>query len=324
MQKHTLTNKPLRILVIGAGVVGSLYAAKLAKGTNDVAVLARGDRLAQLRRNGLQLEDRLTGERWTGNARIIGNVPAEDAFDLVLVSVRHNQLEGVLQLVNTCTAPLVLFLLNNPHAEYLEKTIGHRAVFGFPGAGGILQDGIVRYAMIAEQPTTLGESDGQISPRVASLAALLRRTGFEVAISRAMPAWLKTHAIFITAICGALYGVDCSATKLATNCTALNQFIEGTRAGFGSLPSVGVKVVPFKLRLLFVFMPTWFARRYWQRYFASTMGELVFAAHARAASDEIVGLVHECRALLALQGIPVQLEKLWRQVEDYNNRHSAP
>jgi 2-dehydropantoate 2-reductase len=323
VQESKLPRKPLRILVIGAGVLGSLYAAKLAASGNNVSLLARGARLAQLRRLGLQLEDQLSGKRWNGDVKIIEKRSAKDTFELVLVAVRFNQLKGVLTMVKSCNASVVLFLLNNPRAEDLAEAFGERAVLGFPGAGGVLQDGVVRYAMIAEQPTTLGAADGQISPRVTALAELLRSADLNVTVSSSMIWWLKTHAVFVTAVCGALYAAKGSAAELAANRALLNLFIEATNTGFKALRLVGVKVTPLKLRILFEFMPVWFARGYWRRYFASPKGELVFAAHAKAAADEMAELVVACRELFQAQGVPEPLEKLWREVEVYRNGHDG-
>ncbi len=44
---------PLRILVLGAGVTGSVYAGKLLQAGHEVVLLARGPRLSDLRNNGL-------------------------------------------------------------------------------------------------------------------------------------------------------------------------------------------------------------------------------------------------------------------------------
>ena len=43
----------MRILVFGAGVIGSLYGALLAEAGYDVSVYARGRRLESLTRDGL-------------------------------------------------------------------------------------------------------------------------------------------------------------------------------------------------------------------------------------------------------------------------------
>ncbi len=44
----------VRILVYGAGNIGSLYAARLAQSSQDVAILARGTRLEQIRQQGIE------------------------------------------------------------------------------------------------------------------------------------------------------------------------------------------------------------------------------------------------------------------------------
>lgn len=48
---------PARILVVGAGVIGSVYGAKLLQAGNRVVILARGTRLTDLRTCGLVLDD---------------------------------------------------------------------------------------------------------------------------------------------------------------------------------------------------------------------------------------------------------------------------
>ena len=51
-------------------------------------------------------------------------------------------------------------------------------LLGFPGAGGTLQEHVVRYIIIHQQPTTVGEPDGRQSARLYGLAETLRASGF--------------------------------------------------------------------------------------------------------------------------------------------------
>ena len=51
----------MRVLVYGAGVIGTLYAARLQESGQLVTVLARGRRLADIRTHGLALEDVVSG-----------------------------------------------------------------------------------------------------------------------------------------------------------------------------------------------------------------------------------------------------------------------
>jgi 2-dehydropantoate 2-reductase len=51
----------MRILVYGAGPLGSLFASRLHEAGHDVALLARGQRLADLKAYGVMTVDTQTG-----------------------------------------------------------------------------------------------------------------------------------------------------------------------------------------------------------------------------------------------------------------------
>jgi 2-dehydropantoate 2-reductase len=72
----------MKILVYGAGVVGTLYAARLQEAGHQVTVLARDSRLADVRRHGLVLEDVLTGVRSVTHVSIVDRLYAEDSYDI--------------------------------------------------------------------------------------------------------------------------------------------------------------------------------------------------------------------------------------------------
>jgi len=75
----------LRVAVLGAGAVGTLVAARLAASGQPVTVVARGERLAHIKANGLQLRD-VDGkvENTTVDARAAGEVEAQDIVLLAL------------------------------------------------------------------------------------------------------------------------------------------------------------------------------------------------------------------------------------------------
>ena len=51
-----------RILFFGAGVIGSLYAGKLALSGQNITILARGKRLEEMQEKGLTLFSEKSGE----------------------------------------------------------------------------------------------------------------------------------------------------------------------------------------------------------------------------------------------------------------------
>ena len=151
----------MKILVYGAGVLGSIYAARLQDAGNDVTLVARGQRLADILQHGIILEDYATGKRTITPVKVIEEMSPEEAYDLALVIVRKNQLDPVLdKLAVAPLIPDILFLFNNAAGpgEMIRAVGRERVLLGFPGGGG-MRDGPVICYMLSDrrrQPTTIG------------------------------------------------------------------------------------------------------------------------------------------------------------------------
>ena len=285
-----MAQEPLRILVIGAGVIGSVYATSLQATGAHVTLLARGQHAAELRASGLVLQDATTGQSTTNHFPIIERLVPAERYDLALVCVRLNQVATILpDLAANQQIPTLLFFLNNPTGTgLLVKRLGaQRVVLGFPGVGGTREGTRVRYVRIRQQPTTLGEVDGQLTPRLRRLATLFTQAGFSTAISRSMDGWLKTHAVFVACVSAALALEGGDSVRLGQHRAAVTMMVSAIREGFAALQSLGVRVKPFNLKVIFSWMPRWFAVRYWQRALQTDLGTLAIAPHANAASDEM-------------------------------------
>ena len=85
--------------MLGAGVIGSVYAGKLLQVGHDVVLLARGARLVDLQTHGLILQDAQSGNRSVLPVASVSEPRADDRFDLVLVSVRAEQLKSTLSVL---------------------------------------------------------------------------------------------------------------------------------------------------------------------------------------------------------------------------------
>ncbi|HLW48498.1 MAG TPA: 2-dehydropantoate 2-reductase N-terminal domain-containing protein [bacterium] len=165
------------VLVYGAGVIGSLYAARLQGAGNRVTVLARGTRLGEIRRHGLVLEDVASGVRSTAQVATAERLSSDDRFDIALIAVRREQLAEITPaLTANRRIPTVLFMVNNPlgSAEMVRAFEHGRVLLGFPGAGGTRDRGVVQYTLIGQQPTTIGEPDGRATAPLRAVAQALR------------------------------------------------------------------------------------------------------------------------------------------------------
>ena len=297
--------EPVRVLVVGAGVIGSVYAGGLLEAGHRVVMLARGERLADLRAHGLVLEDAGSGHRTQLP------VPAVEAagvggerYDLVLVPVRAGQLAAALPILAGMTdGSDVLFFGNTAgRSGALTGPLGERALFGFPAAGGIRQGPVIRYVLIRQQKTTLGEPGGARSDRVRRLQAVFSGAGFPAVITADIDGWLLGHAAFIVPIAFALYRDGTDAARLARDRDSLRLMVRATRQAFAALGAAGDTEIPANLNVLYLRMPEAFAVWYWRRVLASPRGELWFAAHSRAAPEEMTSLGQELQAAVHRAG----------------------
>jgi 2-dehydropantoate 2-reductase len=284
-------------------------------------LLARGQRLANIRRHGLALEDLVSGTLSTSLVDTTERLSPEDSYDIALITVRRNQLASVMPALRANRSiPTMLFMLNNPiGSDDLVRTFGQdRVLIGFPGAGGTLDGHVVQYALISQQPTTLGDLSGRAGDRVRGLAAAFKAAGFPTKISGDMDAWLKAHAFFVTSVAGAicLAGGDCR--RLSEDSVALTLMTDGVREGFAAMRGLGLTVTPFPLKVLFTWLPQSFAIAYWRRFFASDMADYVFGRHVRSASAEMIEIASDCRTMLDKSGVAAPaLRELYRAINAY-------
>ena len=78
--------------------------------------------------------------------------------------------------------------------------------------------------------------------------------------------------------------------RLGKNRACVTLMVNAIREGFAALQSLDISVTPFNLKLIFSWMPRWFAVRYWQHTLQTSVGTLAIAPHANAAREEM-GLV---------------------------------
>jgi len=247
------------ILVYGAGVIGSVYAARLQQAGYNVSLLARGQRAVSLRTHGIQLENASTGKKTTTQVAVVEQLAPTDKYDVVIVTVRLDQLHAILPvLAANHEIPTLLFLLNNPAGlRQFEELDPQRVVPGFPAVGGVRKGDIVHYIAVRQVPTMLGEADGHVTPRLRDLAVLFKQAGFTVKLSSDMHAWLKTHAIMDMGIIAAAMMTGKKSALLARSRRNVVMLVQAIREGLLALRALGTPLTPFYLTVLFLWLPRW-------------------------------------------------------------------
>ena len=97
----------MRVLLIGAGVIGTVYGAQLGAAGHTVGVLSHPPRTDDIAARGLAARDVLTGSRAETRVDVVPDATA-GSYDLVLAAVRSDQLAlACAQLTALGGAPAV-------------------------------------------------------------------------------------------------------------------------------------------------------------------------------------------------------------------------
>jgi 2-dehydropantoate 2-reductase len=296
----------MKILVYGAGPLGSIFAARLHAAGHAVRLLARGRRFEELRQYGVVITDVISNQTTVTQVPLVERLDPQDDYDLVLVVMRKNRLsEALPALAANANTPNILFLMNNAAgpSEMTAALGAARVMLGFPTSGGYRDGHIIRaLAGAADDPATIpiGEIDGRTQPRTEQVAEALRSMeGYKVEIRNDMDAWLRTHvALLMPSIAPAFYAAGSNLERLAKTRDLLVLTVRAVREGFHVLRETGFPITPRRLRQ-FEWLPEPVLVAFLQRLLARPEMETALAGHARAAPDEIRHLVGEFLALRA-------------------------
>jgi 2-dehydropantoate 2-reductase len=295
----------MEILIVGAGVIGTVYGVHLAAAGNKVSVLSHGPRTDEVAAGGLSARDVRSGTLVAAEAAVVPDASGE--YDIVLVAVRRDQLASACAgLAALAGKPAVVFFGNNPAGRLaISGDMPGETYLGFPGVGGVMTRGTADYVRIRQQPTALQET---ADPRLAALEAALSSRGFAIQRVTDMDGWLAYHAAFVACIAAALYRCGTDPVRLAADRTTLTLMCRAITEAFAALRASGTGGLPRNLAMLHSPLLGAVAVRYWARTMRSPMGELCFAAHSRHAEAEMRALGHDVAARIT--GSPALAELL--------------
>lgn len=169
----------IKVAVVGAGALGSAFAALLFESGTDVVLLSeRKDHVELLISQGLQVSENAAESR-------IVKVPAAfdinecESVDLAIVLVKSTQTARAAERILPILKPnsVVLSLQNGVGNEDIiidvvgeSRVIGGRTYVGSVSTGpGQISIGLV------DKTTIIGEFDGSASPRIADISELFNR-----------------------------------------------------------------------------------------------------------------------------------------------------
>ena len=295
-----------RILVIGAGVNGSVCAAGFYNAGIDVTILTRGKRYEELRDEGIVIEDPFKHKRSVTKVPVINCLDPNDLYDYMLVVVRKNQVADLLTVLAQNRSPNIVFMGNNLSGpDEFTRILGKdRVMMGAVYAAGKRDGSLIRAITSKSIAAPFGEVDGTITPRLKRLAGIFRQAGFKVETSTDIVDSQTTHAVGVALIGKLTIKHGCNASALARSGDDLRLFIDGRREAHHVLRALGRRIIPWSEAAIGV-IPGFLQVAGLRALLNSKLGEVGLAWHCSQAPDEIRQLGMELQALVDQAGIPV-------------------
>ncbi|MBI5311063.1 MAG: NAD-binding protein [Actinobacteria bacterium] len=189
----------MKVVVLGAGNMGSVFAGRLAHSGHEVTLIARNARLRELQQNGLRLRNRLRRRLETYRLPAEPKLTPETPADAILVMVQRPQIDELIPSLISHPCQRICFLFNCSEIDPAwQAALGDRLVWGFPSALGGTKDGIVNYVLLPRylrflQVTTVGVDRSGSADTAREIVGLLNQSGIATVFHPDMRSWLMSH-----------------------------------------------------------------------------------------------------------------------------------
>lgn len=193
----------MKILMFGRGVITTLYGWALEKAGNDVDFYVRPGRAADfgpsldldIRDGRGSREGQQIRQTWPVTLR--EDLEADHDYDLIIVSVNHDQLETAVDFLHPRIGGATVLIFNNVWADpaaAVARLPREQVVWGFPGGGGGYLDNTLRGGFV--RSVFLGDVDGSSGThRHRAVRELFTAAGFSISDVADFRSWLWFHVI---------------------------------------------------------------------------------------------------------------------------------
>ena len=281
----------MRILIIGAGVLGSNLAHSLKKG-NDVTILARNKTFENLKNNGLIIKHKL-GKKTVDYFNVIDKLDENDIYDVIFIVSRFSSLDSIVPIIENNKSKNIVFVGNNMSVEKYMNIKDKNVLFAFFMAAGKKYDGYIN--SICLNKIEIGRVDGKdISNEF--IKSIFKETKIKVTIENKMNDYLKAHACAVLPLVFASYKVNGNLKLLKKDKEYSLLIMEAIIEGYDVLKELGYEILPkgeyencVNKKNLCAFI--------YRFMFSNFIGKMCISDHAMSAKEEFILLESEFEKL---------------------------
>ncbi|MBV6449438.1 MAG: hypothetical protein MHPDNHAH_00148 [Anaerolineales bacterium] len=189
----------MKILIVGAGVIGVIYGWALTEAGVDVTHFVRKGKKDKFK-DGVTLDllDERKGHPKNNVVkyapRCVEEISPADGYEFIIVPTNSYQTEAVIKTLAPVSGNALFFIFaaNWEGAGFIDRLLPRdRYLMGYPDGGGTIRDGAYWTNLGGE--VHLGEVDGEPSGKLEMVKALFARADIQPDVQENILHWLWLH-----------------------------------------------------------------------------------------------------------------------------------
>ncbi len=237
----------MKIAIFGTGGVGGYFGGRLARASEDVTFIARGEHLRTIQINGLKVES-LNGDFLIYPTKATADVNEVGPVDLVIVGVKAWQVAEAARAMKPLVGPntTVLPLQNGVDAvPQLTAELGPEAVIGglCKIVSFVVGPGHIRHAGFVPS-VVIGEMDNRRADRIVEIQETFNGAGVETTIASDIQVALWMKFLFIASFSGVGAIANAPAGILRTDPELRAQMLRAMEEIYSLAHARGIKLPP--------------------------------------------------------------------------------
>jgi glyoxylase-like metal-dependent hydrolase (beta-lactamase superfamily II) len=305
-----------RVLVFGAGVIGSYLAHVLLEAGNHVTVLAREERADSLRKNGLVIEHHLQRRITRDTVEAVTDVKGR-SFDAAFVVMPCHRLRQALPQIRELKTNVLVLVGNNTAPAEAERELKEaegigKILFGFQRTGGRKEKDRFVCERFGGGWMDLGLLHGRTGPKLRKwMEKLFEGTSYKLNWQEDMEAYLICHPAAVLPIAYLAY--ICEGNLRSSTKDQRRMMVDASHEAYEALKAEGIPICPEgddrfyekgmrgkAMQLLYLIMAK------------SRIGDLIACEHCRNAVTEMEEIDRFYEDLL--KGCPQEKLRTWNRL----------
>ena len=291
----------MRVLIIGAGVLGCNMAHNFYKAGKDVTLLARGRWGENIRENGLVIKNKFSLKPSCDRIPVIGELSRDNEFDVIFVCLRYTQLQSIMDTLKNNLTKNIVFIGNNVDAEGFAKALSDKNVmFGFASSAGHRESD--RVVSIDLKKITIGDLKTKASNK-SLIDEIFSNTKYKTVYEPNIGDYLISHAAFVIPAAFVCYYTDGNLKRIKNDKVYIYKIIDANAECYLAVETLGHELLPKgeeeyrspKYRKM--------CYRFYKLMCSTVLGKLCFSDHAMSAVDEMNVLALELEEMIHKSGV---------------------